>query len=155
MTKVAIERAVATDAPALGALGVKTVTPVDLVERAVERAATDRPVDAEARAAVAALSHLPTVLCHGELACTHARLTARGVIIVEWRRAYLGCGLLDIAQLSEDVRHFSGDDPGEKLFEFYGELTGNTITKEMARASRLVNRVTRSLNTEQNPREAR
>ena len=155
LTKVAIERAVATDAPALGALGVKTVTPVDLVERAVERAATDRPVDAEARAAAAALSHLPTVLCHGELACTHARLTARGVIIVEWRRAYLGCGLLDIAQLSEDVRHFSGDDPGEKLFDFYGELTGNTITKEMARASRLVNRVTRSLNTEQNPREAR
>ena len=143
LTKVAIERAVATDAPALGALGVKTTTPVDLVERAVERAATDRPVDAEARAAVAALSHLPTVLCHGELACTHVRLAARGVIIVEWRRAYLGCGLLDIAQLSEDVRHFSGDDPGEKLFEFYGELTGVTVSRDMARASRLVSQITR------------
>ncbi|MEK6227401.1 MAG: hypothetical protein AABM40_14055 [Chloroflexota bacterium] len=145
LTKVAIERAVAADGPALNALGVRTMTPVQLVERAAERAATDRPVDIEARAAATALSHLSMVLCHGELACTHARLTARGVIIVEWRRAYLGCGLLDIAQLTDDVRVFSGDDPGEKLFDFYGELTGNTITKEMARASRLVNQVTRTV----------
>jgi len=155
LTKVAIERAVAVDGPALNALGVKTITPVDLVERAVERAATDRPVDAEARAAATALAHLPTVLCHGELACTHARLTARGVVIVEWRRAYLGCGLLDIAQLSDEVRHFTGEDPEDRLFEYYGELTGNTVTKEMARAARLVVKVTRSLSTEQNPREAR
>lgn len=151
LTKVAIERAVATDAPALNALGVKTMSPADLVERSVERAATDRPLDAEARAAAKALSHLPIVLCHGELACTHARQTARGVIIVEWRRAYLGCGLLDIAQLTDDVRVFSGEDPGERLFEFYGELTGNTITKEMARASRLVNQVTRTVTADQNP----
>ncbi|HVD31856.1 MAG TPA: hypothetical protein VNE19_09120 [Methylomirabilota bacterium] len=155
LTKVAIERAVATDGPALNALGVKTVTPVDLVERAVERAATDRPVDAEARAAATALSHLPTVLCHGELACTHARLTARGVIVVEWRRAYLGCGLLDMAQLSDDVRLFSGEDSGDKLLEYYGELTGNTVTKEMARASRLVVKVTRTAITDQNSAEGR
>jgi hypothetical protein len=144
LTKVAIERAVATDAPALGALGVKTTTPADLVERAVARAATDRPLDAEARAAATVLSHLPNVLCHGQLACTHARQTARGVIIVEWRRAYLGCGLLDIAQLSDDMRQFTGEDPADRLFEYYGELTGNTVTKEMARASRLVDRVTRA-----------
>lgn len=155
LTKVAIERAVAADAPALGALGVKTMTPADLVERAAARAATDRPIDAEARAASAALSHLPMVLCHGELACTHTRLTARGVVIVEWRRAYLGCALLDIAQLSDDVRLFTGDDPGDKLYGYYGELTGNTVTKEMIRASRLVNQVTRTVITEQNPREAR
>ena len=155
LTKVAIERAVSADGPALNALGVKKMTPVDLVERALERAATDRPLDAEARAAATALSHLPTVLCHGELACTHARLTARGVVIVEWRRAYLGCGLLDIAQLSDDVRHFSGEDPGNSLFEFYGELTGNTVTKEMARATRLVVKVTRAGNTDQNSAEGR
>lgn len=146
LTKVAIERAVAADGPALKALGVKALTPVELVERAVERAATDRPVDVEARAAATVLSSLPTVLCHGELACTHARLTARGVIIVEWRRAYLGCGLLDIAQLTDDVRHFSGEDPGEKLFEFYGELTGSSVSKDMVRASRLVNQLTRPMN---------
>ena len=145
LTKVAIERAVATDGPALKALGVRTLTPGDLVERAVERSATDRPLDADARAAAVVLSSFPAVICHGALACTHARITARGVILVEWRRAYLGCGLLDIAQLSEDVRQFSGDDPGEKLFGYYGELTGVTITKDMARASRLVDKITRQV----------
>jgi len=145
-TKVAIERAVATDGPALKALGVKTLTPVELVERALERAATDRPVDAEARAAATLLSRLPTVLCHGELACTHARLTARGVILMEWRRAYLGCGLLDIAQLTEDVRRFTGEDPEDRLFGYYGELTGSTVTKDEARASRLVSQMTRTAN---------
>jgi hypothetical protein len=155
LTKVAIERAVAADGPALRALGVKTMTPVELVERAMERAATDRPVDAEARAAAAMLSNLPTVLCHGELACTHSRLTARGVIIVEWRRAYLGCGLLDIARLTDDVQVFSGEDPGDKLFGYYGELTGNTVTKDVLRASRLVNQVTRTLITDQKSPEGR
>ena len=155
LTKVAIERAVATDAPALKALGVKTIGPAELVERALERAATDRPLDVEARAAATALAHLPTVLCHGELACTHARLSARGVILMEWRRAYLGCGLLDIAQLTEDMRHFSGEDPGDRLFDYYGELTGNTVTNDMARASRLVVKFTRTVSTDQDPREAR
>lgn len=147
LTKVAIERAVSSDGPALKALGVKTMSPIDLVERAVDRAATDRPVDAEARAAAMALSTLPLVLCHGELACTHARLTARGVILVEWRRAYVGCGLLDIAHLTEDLKRFSGEDPGEKLYGYYGELTGATITRDMARASRLINKVTRVVTT--------
>jgi hypothetical protein len=155
LTKVAIERAVATDAPALKALGVKTIGPAELVERALERAATDRPLDVEARAAATALAHLPTVLCHGELACTHARLSARGVILMEWRRAYLGCGLLDIAQLTEDVRRFTGEDPRDRLFEYYGELTGITVTKDMARASRLVNQVARTAITEQNSAEGR
>jgi hypothetical protein len=141
LTKVAVERAVAADAPALKALGVRALTPMDLVERAVDRAATDRPVDVDARAAAGVLSTLPLVLCHGELACTHTRLTARGVILVEWRRAYLGCGLLDVAQLGEDVRRFTGEDLGDKLFGYYGELTGITVTKDMARASRLVDKV--------------
>jgi hypothetical protein len=155
LTKVAIERAVAADGPALKALGVKTMPPVELVERAVERAATDRPLDAEARAAAGLLSNLATVLCHGELACTHARLTARGVVLVEWRRAYLGCGLLDIAQLTEDVRRFTGEDPGDKLFGYYGELTGITVNKDMARASRLVEKVSRTVSTDEGRREAR
>ena len=155
LTKVAIERAVAADGPALKALGVKTSTPVELVERAVERTATDRPVDAEARAAAAELAILPTVLCHAELSCTHARLSARGVILMEWRRAYMGCGLLDIAHLSEDVRRFTGEDPGDRLFGYYGELIGSTVTKDLARASRLVEKMTRTMKTEQNPPEGR
>jgi hypothetical protein len=144
LTKVAIERAVAADGPALKAVGVETLTPTDLVERALERAATDRPLDAEARAAAAVLASLPAVLCHGELTCTHARLTARGVILLEWRRAYLGCGLSDIAHLTEEMRQFTGEDPGEKLFGYYGELTGSTVSRDMARASRLVSQVTRA-----------
>jgi hypothetical protein len=60
-----------------------------------------------------------------------------------------------MAQLSDDVRRFSGEDPGDNLFEYYGELTGNTITKEMARASRLVNQVARIVNTERNSAEGR
>jgi hypothetical protein len=155
LTKVAIERAVAADGPALKALGVKTITPVELVERALERAATDRPADAEARASAVLLARLPTVLCHGELACTHARLSARGVIVMEWRRAYVGCGLLDIAELTEDVRRFTGEDPRDRLFEYYGELTGITVTKDMARASRLVMKMTRATSTDQNPPEGR
>ena len=59
--------------------------------------------------------------------------------------AYLGCGLLDIAQLSDDVGHFTGEDPGDGLLDYYGELTGNTITQDMARASRLINQVTRTV----------
>ena len=155
LTKVAIERAVAADGPALKALGVKAATPVELVERAVDRAATDRPVDTDARAAATVLSSLPLVLCHGELACTHARLTARGVILLEWRRAYVGCGLLDIAHLTEDLKRFTGEDPGEKLFEYYGELTGMTVRKDLVRASRLVEKMARATSTEQRPREAR
>jgi len=77
------------------------------------------------------------------------------VIIVEWRRAYLGCGLLDIGLLTDDVHLFSGEDPGEKLFGYYGELSGNTVTKDMIRASRLVNQVARTSVTEQKSAEGR
>src|SRR2546430_15161545 len=73
LTKVAIERAVAADGPALKALGVKTITPSELVERALERAATARPLDAGARGAGLVLSRLPPALCHRGLACPHAR----------------------------------------------------------------------------------
>src|SRR5205814_1594000 len=89
--KAAVERGVAGNEPALGALGVRRVTPIELVERASERTAIDRPIDVDARAAATYLSRLPVVLCQGELTCASARLTDRGVVLVEWRRAYLGC----------------------------------------------------------------
>src|SRR5436309_13565140 len=65
LTKLAIERAVATDGPALAALGVKALGPVELVERALERLATDRPRDVEARATAEMLAARPTVLTQG------------------------------------------------------------------------------------------
>jgi hypothetical protein len=146
LTKVAVERAVAADAPALKALGVVALSPVDLVEQSLEREAMDRPVDAAARAAALELATLPAVLCHGELVCSHARLTARGVVLVEWHRAYLGCGLSDIARLSADVRVFGEKDPGDSLLKYYGDLTGISVGKDLIRAIRLVDRITRALN---------
>ncbi|HEY7624958.1 MAG TPA: hypothetical protein VIA63_08035 [Candidatus Limnocylindria bacterium] len=144
LTKVAIERATASDAPALAALGVKTLTPLERVERAAERAALDRPIDEDARAAAAALAEFPLVLCHGELTCAHARSSKRGVLVVEWRRAHLGCGLIDVAELAEDARRFHGTDAGAKLFELYGELTGIRVHADEVRAARLIAQVVRS-----------
>jgi hypothetical protein len=148
LTKVAIERAVASDGPALKALGVATRTPLDLVEGAFSRAAMDRPVDEQVRAAATLLGSLPSVLCHGELVCSNARLTGRGVVLVEWRRAYIGCGLLDMSRLAEDVDAFSGEREGSKLLGYYGELTGISVNRDMARAAKLVEQFTRKGNTD-------
>jgi hypothetical protein len=155
LTKVAIERAVAADGPALKALGVPTRTPVDLVESAFARAAMDRPVDDQVRGAAALLGSLPPVLCHGELVCSNVRLTARGVVLVEWREAYVGCGLLDMARLAQDVDSFSGGREGDKLFGYYGELTGMSVNRDLARAAKLVEKFTRTRTADQDPPEGR
>ena len=144
--KAKIERAVAGDVPALRALGVPTISPVELVERASERAAVDRPLDAEARGAATALASLPAVLCHGELVCANARLAGRGVVIIEWRRAHLGCGLLDVAQLAADANVFADRDVGASLYALYGELLGIALTKELIRAAETVHRAVRRPN---------
>jgi hypothetical protein len=77
--KVAIERAVRADAPALGALGVP-------------RVARSGP-----------LAEWPEVIVHGDLRCARAVRTERGVVLTEWRHASLGCGLLDIVRLARDA----------------------------------------------------
>lgn len=77
--KVAIEQAVRSDGPALGALGVP---------RIVSRGP---------------LAEWPEVLVHGALSCAHAVRADRGVVITEWRHASLGCGLLDIVRLARDA----------------------------------------------------
>jgi hypothetical protein len=142
--KIAIERAVAADQPALKALGVPTIGPVDLVERAAERVPIDRPLDAQARAAAGVLARMPTVLCHGELVCANVRLAERGVVVVEWRDAYMGCGLVDIARLASDVEIFSDRDPGVAPFALYGQLTsGARPSDELVRAAKLVDRAIR------------
>jgi len=141
--KAAVERGVAGNEPALGALGVRRVTPIELVERASERTAIDRPIDVDARAAATYLSRLPVVLCQGELTCASARLTDRGVVLVEWRRAYLGCGLLDVARLAAEIAAFDDRDPGAKPFALYAELAGIALAPELMDAARLVDRVVR------------
>ena len=144
--KAKIERAVAGDVPALRALGVPTISPEELVERASERAAVDRPLDAEARAAATALASLPAVLCHGELVCANARLVGRGVVIIEWRRAHLGCGLLDVAQLAADANVFADREVAASLYALYGELLGIALTKDLVRAAETVHRAIRRRN---------
>jgi len=146
--KAVVERAVANDQPALRALGARTLAPPTLVDRVAERALIDRPIDAEARSAADRLGELPTVLCHGDLVCANARQTDRGVVLVEWRRAYLGCGLLDIARFVADLAAFTGDNERDDLFERYGELIGMTVTTDLKRAAKLVEKATRTALTD-------
>ena len=79
--KVAIERAVEHDEPALRALGV--------------------PVDP--RELPGPLAALPLRLVHGDLRCATARRVGRGVVVTGWSRASLGCAALDVASLVLDL----------------------------------------------------
>jgi hypothetical protein len=77
--KVAVERAVAADAPALVALGVPRI------------------------ARRGALVEWPEVLVHGALTRATAVRTTRGVVLTEWGQASLGCGLTDVVRLARDA----------------------------------------------------
>lgn len=77
--KIAVERAVRTDGPALVALGVP-------------RSARRGP-----------LAEWPEVLVHGALTAATAVRTDRGVVLTEWRHASLGCGLTDVVRLARDA----------------------------------------------------
>jgi len=77
--KVAVERAVAGDGPALVALGVP-------------RIARRGP-----------LAAWPEVVVHGALTRASAVRTERGVVLTEWRHASLGSGLTDIVRLARDA----------------------------------------------------
>lgn len=101
--KLAIERAVAGDGPALRALGVPSYTAGELVARVAPRIADERRVIIAAVAAER-LSSWPIGLVHGDLRCARAVTMDRGVIVTAWREAYLGCALLDLARLGADLR---------------------------------------------------
>jgi len=94
--KIAVERAVAADAPALRALGVPVRTPLDVVRR--------HGGDANAEDAARALAAWPVSLVHGGLTCEHARKAERGVVLTRWSEAHLGCALLDAVRLASDLR---------------------------------------------------
>ena len=96
--KAAIEQAVRADGPALAALGVP-------------RIARHGP-----------LAAWPEVLVHGALTRSNAVRAERGVVIVEWRHASLGCGLLDVVRLARDA----GVDP-RSLGASYAEASGRAI----------------------------
>ena len=108
--KVAVERAVAMDGPALVALGVPRI------------------------ARRGALTGWPEVLVHGALGGRNAVVSDRGVVLVEWRHASLGAGLPDIVRLARDRSVPSGE-----LAELYARGSGVALTGEaLAAAEELV-----------------
>jgi hypothetical protein len=104
--KVAVERAVAADGPALVALGVP-------------RIARRGP-----------LAEWPEVIVHGDLTRKTAVLTDRGVVLTEWRHASLGSGLTDIVRLARDAAA-----PVRPLAELYAREVDHVLTDEALRSS--------------------
>ena len=104
--KIAVERAVAADGPALVALGVPRI------------------------ARRGALAEWPEVLVHGALGRANAALAARGVVLMEWRQASLGAGLTDVVRLARDA-----GVPPEPLAELYAAGVGRALTSEALRAA--------------------
>ena len=104
--KVAVERAVAADGPALVALGVP-------------RIARRGP-----------LAEWPEVLVHGALGRTNTALADRGVVLMEWRQASLGSGLTDVVRLARDA-----GVPVEPLAELYATESGRALSREALEAA--------------------
>jgi hypothetical protein len=109
--KVAVERAVAADGPALRALGVPVRTPLDLVREAGG--------DADAEEAARDLAPWPVALAHGDLVCRLARRADRRVVLTRWSAAHLGCGLLDAVRLAADLRGRGRARDAESVIELY------------------------------------
>ncbi len=104
--KVAVERAVAGDGPALIALGVP-------------RVGTRGPLTA-----------WPEVLVHGALSPANAVRTDRGVVLVEWRQASLGRGLTDVVRLARVI-----GVPARPLAELYASEAGVALTDDALAAA--------------------
>jgi hypothetical protein len=78
--KLAIERAVAKDLPALRALGVSDYPRV-----------------------ISSLASAPRGLMHGDLSCPNARRLARGVVLTSWGRAAIGPTVIDHAHFAREL----------------------------------------------------
>lgn len=104
--KVAVERAVAADGPALSALGVPRI------------------------ARRGALAAWPEVLAHGALSPDLAVRAERGIVLTEWRHAALGSGLTDVVRLAR-----AAGVPARPLAELYAAETGTTLTDDALEAA--------------------
>ena len=107
--KLAIERAVEHDEPALRALGV--------------------PIDP--RELPPALAALPRRLAHGDLRCAAAHRVERGVVITGWARASLGCVVLDVAALARDLATSGREDGAGDVRETYARESGLASAREL------------------------
>ncbi|HKY51785.1 MAG TPA: hypothetical protein VJP45_11065 [Candidatus Limnocylindria bacterium] len=128
--KIAIERAVAADGPALRALRIPTRTPLDVVRA--------RGGDASAEEAARELASWPVALVHGALTCDRARRSERGVVIVRWAAAHLGCGLLDVVQLASDLRRRARSSEADAVIERYVAESGGPTDDALVRAAKRI-----------------
>jgi hypothetical protein len=125
--KMAIERAVAADAPALRALGVPVRTPGDIARA---------EGDANAEEAARELTGWPVSLVHGDLTCGRARRADRGVVLTRWSFAHLGCGLLDAIRLASDLRSSGRSRDADAVIDRYVEESGGPNDDALVRAAK-------------------
>ncbi|GAC1459768.1 MAG: hypothetical protein NVS1B1_11160 [Candidatus Limnocylindrales bacterium] len=104
--KAAVELAVAADGPALAALGVPR------------------------RPSTGPLAEWPAGLVHGAFGREAALCAERGVVLVGWRRAFIGCPLIDIATLAADAAVRP-----EPLFAAYAAAVGRQVTPALLTAA--------------------
>lgn len=126
--KIAVERAVAADAPALRALGVPVRTPLDVVRQ--------QGGDANVEDAARQLAAWPVVLVHGDLTCARARRADRGVVLVRWSTAHLGCGLLDAVHLAADLRDRGRARDADEVIDQYVLEGGGPADDRLVRAAK-------------------
>jgi hypothetical protein len=141
--KVAVERAVATDVPALRALGVPERTPAAIAEE-IASAAGDDAIASEAREAARRLGKWPLALVHGDLTCANAVMTGRGVVLRRWGRAHLGCALLDVVRLVSDLVARDDAVRGIGLSRAYAERLDVVLPTEVLRGAEKLERLERS-----------
>lgn len=126
--KIAVERAVAADGPALRALGIPVRTPLDVVR--------EEGGDASAEEAARALVPWPIALVHGDLTCARARRADRGVVLVRWAGAHLGCALLDAVRLAADLRQHGRAHDADAVVELYVRESGGPVDDFLLRAAK-------------------
>lgn len=126
--KIAIERAVAADGPALRALRVPVRTPVDVVRQ--------EGGDASAEEAARELAAWPVALVHGDLTCGRARRSDRGVVLTRWSAAHLGCALLDAVRLAADLRGAGRSRDADAVVELYVSESGGPDADALVRAAK-------------------
>ncbi len=149
--KLAVEAAVARDAPALRALGVPERSPSQIAEEVIAVAAGDPRASGpdaaetaqEARESARRLSKWPVALVHGDLTCANAVSTGRGAVLRRWGRAYLGCVLLDVVRLVADVVDRGDAVLGIGLSRVYAERIGVVLPTEVLRAAEKLDRLAR------------
>lgn len=126
--KIAIEHAVAADAPALRALRVPVRTPLEI--------ARQEGGDTNAEEAARELAAWPVALVHGDLTCGRARRGERGVVLVRWSAAHLGCALLDVVRLAADLRARGRARDGDAVIETYVAESGGPGDDTLVRAAK-------------------